>query len=186
MTGDAVDEHSLHDLFVGWFDYYAGRATERLAGLTDDEYVWKPVANCWSIRAGADGYTTDFAWPPPEPAPVTTIAWRLVHVCSMLSEHGLRAVAFEGGATNHTRPSRVASTAAGATAEWERSVARWRHDIVTVSEARLWVPLGPEAGPFANAPVASFIEHIHDELIHHTAEIALLRDLYRHRTDGDG
>jgi DinB superfamily len=186
MSGDAVDAHSLRELFVGWFDYYAGRTTERLAGLTDDEYLWEPVANCWSIRPGAGGYVMDNASPPPDPAPVTTIAWRLVHVCSMLSEHGLRAVAFEGGKADHKRPSRVPATAAEVTVEWERSVARWRHDIATVSEARLWVPLGPEAGPFADDPVASFIEHIHDELIHHTAEIGLLRDLYRHRRDGDG
>jgi hypothetical protein len=31
-----------------------------------------------------------------------------------------------------------------------------------------------------------FIEHIRDEFIHHTAEIALLRDLYRYTRDGDG
>jgi hypothetical protein len=29
---------------------------------------------------------------------------------------------------------------------------------------------------------AALILHIHRELIHHGAEIALLRDLYRHRT----
>ena len=31
----------------------------------------------------------------------------------------------------------------------------------------------------ADENVATFVEHIHDELIHHAAEIALLRDLYR-------
>jgi hypothetical protein len=30
-------------------------------------------------------------------------------------------------------------------------------------------------------PVASFVEHIHDEFIHHAAEIAVLRDLSRCR-----
>jgi hypothetical protein len=186
MSIDAQERPELHDLFVGWFDYYAARATERLEGLTDDEYLWHPVASCWSIREGDDGYEIDWASPPPDPAPVTTIAWRLVHLCSMLTEHGLRAVAFEGGKANHVQPSRVPATAADAMAEWDRSIAYWRHDIATVAEARLWQPLGPEAGPFAEDPVAGFIEHIHDEFIHHTAEIALLRDLYRYSVDGDG
>jgi hypothetical protein len=183
---DSSRPPALRELFVGWFDYYADRATERLEGLTDDEYLWEPVANCWSIRSGTDGHVVDSAWPPPDPAPVTTIAWRLVHVCSMLREHGLRAVAFEGGTAHHVPPSRVPPTAAAATTEWERSIARWKHDLAAVDDARLWQAMGPEAGPFAADPVASFIEHIHDEFIHHTAEIALLRDLYRCRLDGDG
>jgi len=34
------------------------------------------------------------------------------------------------------------------------------------------------AGYFAGATVRSFVLHIADELIHHTAEAALLRDLF--------
>lgn len=147
----------LRELFIGWFDHYAERATERFAGLTDDEYLWEPAES------------------------VSTISWRLVHICSVLSEHGLRAVAFEGGKANHVAPSEVPSTAFGATALLERAVQQWKGDLRAVTEARLWEPLGPEADEFANDTVASFIEHIHDEFIHHTAEIALLRDLYRAR-----
>ncbi len=186
MTDNASRQPALRELFIGWFDYYAARATERLDGLTDDEYLWQPVANCWSIRIDGDTYVVDWEWPPPEPAPVTTIAWRLVHVCSMLSEHGLRAVAFEGGKENNVPPSQVPSTASDARVVWDRSIERWKHDIAAVPEPRLWEPLGPEAAPFGDDPVASFIEHIHDEFVHHTAEIALLRDLYRCRLDGDG
>ena len=35
---------------------------------------------------------------------------------------------------------------------------------------------------FAEHPYAALVPHIHCELIHHWAEIALLRDLYRHRS----
>ena len=49
----------------------------RLEGLTDDEYFWEPVRDCWTLHR--DG-TIDFAHPAPEPAPFTTIAWRLAHV----------------------------------------------------------------------------------------------------------
>ena len=49
----------------------------RLVGLTDDEYFWQPVGDCWTVHP--DG-SIDFSHPPPEPEPVTTIAWRLAHV----------------------------------------------------------------------------------------------------------
>src|SRR5689334_7555694 len=49
----------------------------RLDGLTDAEYFWQPVNDCWTVHP--DG-SIDFAYPPPELAPFTTIAWRLAHV----------------------------------------------------------------------------------------------------------
>ena len=33
----------------------------RLDGLTDDEYLWEPVPDCWSVRPGG----IDFAFPAP-------------------------------------------------------------------------------------------------------------------------
>ena len=62
--------------------------------------------------------------------------------------------------------------------------------VKTVSTFEPGVPVAlfnaGEGGQFAADPVASFVEHIHDEVIHHTAEIALLRDLYRCRLNGNG
>ena len=62
----------------------------RLDGLTDDEYFWAPAADYWTISrrgestapisVGAGEFTVDYAIPEPEPAPVTTIAWRLAHI----------------------------------------------------------------------------------------------------------
>ena len=61
-----------------------------LDGLTDDEYLWEPVEGCWSIRpraeartaqaAGGGDLVADFEYPEPDPAPVTTIAWRIAHI----------------------------------------------------------------------------------------------------------
>src|SRR5215471_17082945 len=63
------------------FDYVWGRVTGRLAGLTDEEYFWEPVAGCWSLRQGDGGrWQLDGGGgggPAPDPVPVTTIAWRL-------------------------------------------------------------------------------------------------------------
>ncbi len=66
------------------FDYVWDRLTGRLAGLTDDEYFWEPVAGCWSLRQGSDGrWHLDGGGgggPAPDPVPVTTIAWRIGHL----------------------------------------------------------------------------------------------------------
>ena len=54
---------------------------DRVQGLTDDEFFWEPVADCWTVRLGADGrWHGDYAEPDPDPPPFTTIAWRLVHL----------------------------------------------------------------------------------------------------------
>lgn len=42
-------------------------------------------------------------------------------------------------------------------------------------------PCGPAEGPWADLPMAALVLHINREVIHHGAEIALLRDLWRAR-----
>ena len=45
--------------------------------------------------------------------------------------------------------------------------------------SRLADPVGPAEGPWHDYPFAGLILHINREVIHHGAEIAPLRDLYR-------
>lgn len=42
-------------------------------------------------------------------------------------------------------------------------------------------PCGPVEGPYAEASMAALVLHINREVLHHGAEICLLRDLYRAR-----
>ncbi|MFD6446821.1 hypothetical protein ACFWEJ_17070, partial [Promicromonospora sp. NPDC060204] len=74
---------------VGWRDllldqlsfYWDFHLWPRLEGLTDTEYLWEPASPAWSVRAGADGVPRlEQEVPEPEVPPVTTIAWRMVHV----------------------------------------------------------------------------------------------------------
>jgi hypothetical protein len=51
--------------------------------------------------------------------------------------------------------------------------------VRALGEEGLARPCGPVEGPFADEPLAALLLHIHREVIHHGAEIALLRDLYR-------
>jgi hypothetical protein len=65
----------LHDQ-LGWHWDYILRP--RLEGLTDEEYLWEPVADCWSLRprdtaspwktAGAGDLVMEYAHPEPFPA----------------------------------------------------------------------------------------------------------------------
>jgi len=54
----------------------------------------------------------------------------------------------------------------------------WRELVASLDDEALNTPLGEAAGYFAGATGRSFVLHIADELIHHTAEAALLRDLF--------
>jgi hypothetical protein len=51
-----------------------------------------------------------------------------------------------------------------------------------VRKADLSEPCGPAEGPFADSSMARLVLHINRELLHHGAEIALLRDLYQWRS----
>ena len=55
---------------------------------------------------------------------------------------------------------------------------QWRAMLLATTDASLAAPLGAIAGPYATDTRRSFVLHIADELIHHSAEAALLRDLH--------
>jgi hypothetical protein len=60
-----------------------GPLHERMAGLTDEEFFWEPVPGCWTLRPMRNGrWDVDYAVPDPDPAPLTTIAWRVLHVAT--------------------------------------------------------------------------------------------------------
>jgi DinB superfamily len=175
----------------------------RLDGLTDDEYFWEPVPGCWSIRPRAQATTPlamgpgefvlDYALPPHDPEPVTTIAWRLAHV--IVGVFNSRTAAhFEGP---EARPSATgwrartdwatwdyATTAAEALQQLDAAYAAWITGVRGLGADGLARPCGP-AEPFPEASMAALVLHIHREVIHHGAEIALLRDLYRAKGDRD-
>jgi hypothetical protein len=55
----------------------------------------------------------------------------------------------------------------------------WRGYVDAMDEERLRTKMGPVAGQYADHDRAGFVWHIVDELIHHAAEVGLMRDLYR-------
>ena len=170
------------------FDFALDRLVTRLAGLTDDEYLWEPVPGAWNlrprgqartVRAGGSGdVVVEFAFPAPDPAPVTTIAWRLAHV--IVGVLGMRNAAHFGGPSTNYDDHEYAPTAKGALEQLDEQYDRWTAGVRALGEEGLAEPCGPSEGPWADAPKADLVLHIHREVIHHGAEIALLRDLYAH------
>jgi hypothetical protein len=156
------------------------RLLRRLEGLTDEEYRWEPIAGCWNVRPDAkspSGWTVDYPDVPPDPPPVTSIAWRLLHVSdgnTIYWEH-----AFGPQVRNFwdLAPHGDADGAIDYLVESQRPVTETLRlfDDVALDEMRP-THFGVEW------PARRVLAVLIDEQVHHGAEVGLLRDLYRHRT----
>lgn len=187
MTRMDLDWNAELAAQLAW--HWDNQLRPRMAGLTDDEYFWEPVPGCWSIRprgegtapmaGGSGAFTADFAWPPPDPAPVTTIAWRIAHL--VIGCFAMRNAAHFGGPPADYQTFEYAGTAAQALRQLDDGYAAWIAGVRGLGAEGLARPCGPAEGPYANDSMAALVLHIHREVIHHGAEISLLRDLYLHR-----
>ncbi|MFJ6854531.1 DinB family protein [Streptomyces sp. NPDC091271] len=185
MEADEMDWNRT--LCEQWEFHWNHRIRARLEGLTDDEYVWSPVPEAWSVRprststapvqAGAGGFTIDFAFPQPDPEPFTTIAWRLGHV--IVGVLAARNAAHFGAPAASYESWEYAGDAATALDQLGTQLDVWLAGVRSLGDAGLRVPVG-EKEPYPEAPMADLVLHIHRELIHHLSEVCLLRDLYLH------
>jgi len=191
------------------YDFAVQRLVDRLSGpvldsgngvgvpvgaLTDEEYRWEPVPGCWSIRRRADGpgpratlligageWGRDSAGSPhPVPPPFTTLGWRMGHLSEMLT---LRADHTDGSRSRSRDDHRFAGDALGAVADLVAAAAAWRAALLAADDAALDT-VGHSGYPYGSDPEDPFLETVwwvNQEVLHHGAEIALLRDLYRDR-----
>jgi DinB superfamily len=146
---------SRRDDLLSLFDYVWQRLRTRMSGLTDDEWRWEPI-------------TDDRV----------TLRWRLAHITALLTE-------------DRTGPwlglplSRFAAPEPGSAVEvlttLDEAYAAWRAKLAETTEESLAEPIGQVAGQYGTDSRYAFGLHIVDELIHHGAEAALLRDLYAGR-----
>ena len=178
---------------LGLSDYTFQRTRTRLEGLGDEEYFWEPVPACWTIRRQPDGtYLADWAVPLSGTGPFTTIARRLWHLinCYGAERNATWLNVRVGEATAEIPAAGVTSdaafadgmaapTAAAALAALDSAHESWRRCLTAVSEEGLGETLGPIAGQYAESDRTGFVLHMLDEVIHHGAEVALLRDLWR-------
>ncbi len=187
------------------YDHAAERLLARLEGptvdsgdgsevavpaLTDEEYLWEPVPGAWSVRRKTDGpgrgaamlvgageWGRDGGRPHPYPPPITTIAWRMHHLSEMLLG---RADWTVGDHAFIEADMVVSGDAASGLAVLESAVAAWRGALVAADDVALDT-IGHSTYPDGGDPEEPFLDivwWVNQEVLHHGAEIALLRDLY--------
>ncbi|HZO68851.1 MAG TPA: DinB family protein [Kribbellaceae bacterium] len=148
-----------------------------VAGLTDDEFFWEPCDGCWSVRHGPDGWLMDYPDEVPDPPPVTTIAWRLLHIAHgnwIYAEH-----AFGPGELNFP-DLEIHGTASSAAADLLASQRPVTAALRYLDDAGLDREVPTQFG--GTWPAGEVLRTLLDEQVHHGAEISLLRDLYRNRS----
>jgi hypothetical protein len=222
-------------VLLGQLDKARELAEVRLAMLGDEEYLWEPVAGCWSVRRREDA-TTARAYGPgewvldrgaadipnseyaqvgreiaegqsldqvadnwgvssarveevlahtghlePDSSPFTTIAWRLGHL------HVGFAGTWEWTFGQRREPKLLVDFSPTGSAAVEglwSALTRWRESIAALTEEQLDT-VGLSQYPYAtdaHEPFIAVIAANNLELIHHLAEVSLLRDLWRRRS----
>lgn len=164
----------VRSVVLGSMDRMFDQLVDRLDGLTTAEYLWEPTPGSWSVRRTADGsVVVDGAGEREiDPAPVTTIAWRMWHIAMDCLD-------------DYTR--RFTGDTSSAPATWtidpacavDDMAAAWAAYRSVVAGLDWWSELGDTWGPWSRHSVADMAMHASNEIVHHGAEIALLRDLYR-------
>ena len=161
--------------------YWEAMLRPRLEGTTDDEYFWEPAPHCWTVRSVAGGrYRPDgLEDAEPSPPPFTTMAWRMCHIWFVFAE---RANHHFGDRSVTPDTIEWPGTAEDAIGFMEKGYSEWSSGLASLDdhalEERREGPPGTLDGQF---PFAEVILHVNREVIHHGAEVAVLRDLFRAR-----
>lgn len=153
-----------------------------LEDVGDEDCFWEPATPCWSVRArdaasagwGTGEWVCEDTWPPPDPLPITSIAWRIAHLAAWTDIYrnwtfedqrlGLRGLEVPG-----TRDALVAWLHLAQDRFFEAVGALDEPDLLALRPAH-WGP---------KLPVHQLVSTIAVEHTHHGAEIGLLRDLHR-------
>jgi hypothetical protein len=156
------------------------RLRHRLEGLTDDEFFWEPDRGCWTIYEDDPGHWTyHYAFPDPDPAPVTTIGWQIVHVatCKLMYHE------WAFGPAKLTFPDIVIpSTAAAAIELLDKGQGLIRDELARTTDARLDKPVKTNWGELWPAWRIFWCMADHDAF--HGGAIGVMRDIYHWRAGG--
>ncbi len=155
-----------HEVIDQIESHWTHQLRPRLVGLSDAEHRWEPVSR---DLASAES--------------VPTIAWRLDHVTVGLAV--TNATHFNGPAATF-EDFEPAGSADEALHRIDGAFEHWIDGVRMLGEEGLRRPQGPTSpSEFADAPMARLVMYTSVELIHHGAEVCLLRDLFEHREDPD-
>jgi len=153
-----------------------------LEDLGENEYQWEPAPLCWSVRRrgpdvsgwGTGQWVCEDAWPPPEPVPVPTIAWRIIHLAAWTDVYLDWTF---GGATARIQDYDLPGDCIGGLAwlydaqdQFTDAVDQLDDDSAFDLRAAHWGEM---------LPVAHLVTSMLTEHVHHIAEVGVLRDLCR-------
>jgi hypothetical protein len=188
-----LEQPSVVAMLRGQLDYSWWDLDRHLDGVDDAELTWEPVPGACSVRPRGQGVSPapigqgavqlDYGFdsvdvePPPR-----TIAWLVGHLTEAFFER--YEFTFGGHELRHDSLT-FSARAEPAIAGLRNEIERWKARIDTLTEAEaLTVGLSQATELDARAPFAHLVLHMNRELIHHGAEIMVLRDLYRTRAAG--
>jgi len=201
VTGDVVIDDRLR-ILLGQLDGawemldarltgrrpFQGESGRKDTNLTDEEFFWEPAPGCWSLRCREHAITTnpigkgnwvlDGESPEPQTPQLTTIAWRMCHIClSPLQRYDYTFGSHSLTPDDITWPS----TARDAFGFLRKSQGRWRTALEGIASAEL-DQVGRSQNPYGLDPRIRFVDLLawtNLEFAHHAAEIACLSDVYR-------
>lgn len=161
---------------------YAEVARQAAGGMT----VAK-IADDWHVSVErVEQILAHTGTPEPDRTPLTTIAWRLGHLHSCFA--GQWEWTFGERRREPTLLVDFSPSAALAQERFWALIDRWRADVGAVTDEQLDT-VGFSQYPYGSDPddrFASVLAGANLEFIHHMAEIALLRDLWRARSTTTG
>jgi hypothetical protein len=169
--------------FLAQWDYIVEVLTERLQGLTDEEYLWEPAPGAWSVREVNGRATPDAeVWAPngSEATPPRTLAWSISH----LGAGSLTRADYLVG--SHSLKDSDLSwplTADDGVRFMKKGLDAWRNGLATMTDKDLDT-VGRSAYPGGLDPELPLIEivwWVNKELLFHSGEIWFVRDLYAAR-----
>jgi hypothetical protein len=167
--------------FLAQWDYVVEVLTERVAGLTDEAFLWEPAAIVWTVRRGPDGRPRPDAewWAPTGEGgtPPRTLAWSIGHLGASVMT---RADYLVGSHSMQDNDLTWPMTADDGIRFMLDGLATWRNGLATMTDGDLDT-VGRSAYPHGLDPELPLIEivwWVNKELVFHSAEIWYAADLY--------
>ena len=173
LTASAGGTELLAPLIAQWQTSLA-MLLERLDGLTDDEYRWRPTPDAADLVVDGDGA---FRVPEESGGATRTIAWTLGHLVDMC---WTRADYTDGAKNRPLDYQPFPATAAAAVDELRAAASRWRSALADASPEQA-LQVGYSSFPIGMDPDLPFVDiawWMNRELIAHGSDIATVRDLY--------
>ena len=119
----------------------------RLDGLTDDEYFWAPVPNCWTVHPDG-GIDFDYPAPNRHRSPRSRGGWRTSSSacwpCATTRTSAARPPTIRAGRTPPTRRPRCA--------QLDERTKNGSAGVRGLDDDELQRPCGPAEGPYADYP----------------------------------